>query len=72
MFSHVRRLGLLFLVQNSVSNFNIFWGFQKNEYFWGFEDFEDIFGGSSQNWASFKDISMHFRVFFKVNIFLGC
>ena len=47
----------------------------------------DIFWGSSQNWASFCFISMHFRVFFKVkgtefgycfwvakisNIFLGC
>ena len=26
----------------------------------------DIFLGSSQNWASFRLISMHFRVFFKV------
>ena len=25
-----------------------------------------FFGGSSQNWASFRVISMHFRVFFKV------
>ena len=46
----------------------------------------DIFLGSSQNWASLRVISMHFRVFFKVkvqildffwvakisNIFLGC
>ena len=49
-----------------ILNFNIFWGFQKNEYFWGYEDFVDIFWGSSQNWASFRLISMHFRVFFKV------
>ena len=46
----------------------------------------DISFGSSQNWASLRVISMHFRVFFKVkvqnwdifwvakisNIFLGC
>ena len=25
-----------------------------------------FFGGSSQNWASFRVISMHFRVFLKV------
>ena len=51
--------------------------FQKNEYFLRYEDFVDIFLGSSQNWASLSVISMHFRVFFKVNvqnwdIFLGC
>ena len=32
--------------------------------FWRYEDFVDIFGGSSQNWASLRVISMHFRVFF--------
>ena len=37
--------------------------------FWGYEDFLDIFLGSSQNWASLRVISMHFRVFFfKVNV----
>ena len=46
--------------------------------FLGYEDFVDIFLGSSQNWASLRVISMHFRVFFfKVNvqnwdIFWGC
>ena len=45
--------------------------------FLGYEDFVDIFGGSSQNWASMRVISMHFRVYFKVNvqnwdIVLGC
>ena len=29
-----------------------------------YEDFVDIFGGSSQNWASLRDISMQFRIFF--------
>ena len=42
-----------------------------------YEDFLDIFGGSSQNWASLRVISMHFRVFFKVKVqnwdmLLGC
>ena len=32
--------------------------------FGGYEDFVDIFGGLSQNWASLRVISMHFRVFF--------
>ena len=43
--------------------FNIFWGFQKNEYSLGYEDFEDIFGGSSQIWTILRVISMHFVVF---------
>ena len=73
ILSHIRRLGLFWVVQNS--EFQYFWVFQKNEYFFGYyEDFVDIFfffffwggGGSSQNWASFRVISMHFRVFFKV------
>ena len=34
----------------------------------GGEDFVDIFGGSSQYWASLRIISMHFRVFFKVKV----
>ena len=36
--------------------------------FGGYEDFVDIFWGSSQNWASLRVISMHFRVFFKVKV----
>ena len=45
--------------------------------FVGYEDFVDIFGGSSQIWASLRVISMHLRVFFKVkvqnwDIFGGC
>ena len=36
-----------------ILNFNIFGGFQKNEYFLG----------SSQNWTILRVISMHFRVF---------
>ena len=33
LFSHIRRLGLFFWVQNS--EFQYFGGFQKNEYFLG-------------------------------------
>ena len=62
IFSHIRRLGLFFGVQNS--EFQFFGGFEKNVYFFGYEDFVDIFWGSSQNWASLRVISMHFRVFF--------
>ena len=49
-----------------ILNFNIFWVFQKKWIFLGYEDLVDIFLGSSQNWASFRFISMHFRAFFKV------
>ena len=52
IFSHICRLGLLFGFK--ILNFNIFGGFQKNE------DFVDIFLRSSQNWASYRVISMHF------------
>ena len=55
-------------------NFNIclfffyffFWGgrSEKINHFRGYEDFVDIFGGSSQNWTSFRShISMYFMVF---------
>ena len=47
IFSHIRRLGLFFGFE--ILNFNIFGGFQKNEYFLGYEDFVNIFLGSSQN-----------------------
>ena len=44
--------------------------------FWGYEDFVDFFGGSSQNWASLRVISMHLRVFclrsrYIIGIFFG-
>ena len=57
-------VGSGYLFGFKILNFNIFWGFQKNEYFWGYEDFVDIFMGSSQNWASLRVISIQFRVFF--------
>ena len=58
IFSYIPRLWSFFGVQNL--NFNIFGGFQKNEYFLGYEDFMDIFCGSSQNWTIFRD---HFYIF---------
>ena len=36
--------------------------------FGGYDDFVDILLGSSQNWASLRLISMHFRGFFKVKL----
>ena len=47
-----------------ILNFNIFWGFQKNEYILGVWSFCGYFLGSSQNKASLRVISMQFRVFF--------
>ena len=85
IFSHIRRFGLFFWVQNS--EFQYFWGFsEKMNIFGGYEDFADIFLGSSQNWASLRVISMQFRIFFRSryrieiifwvakisNIFWGC
>ena len=53
--------------------------FRKMNIFLGYEDFVDIFGGSSQNWASLRVISRsryRFGIFFWVakisNIFWGC
>ena len=42
IFSYIRRLGF-FCGGFKILNFNIFGGFQKNEYFWGYEDFVEIF-----------------------------
>ena len=46
-----------------ILNFDIFWGFQKNEYAFGYEDFVDIFGGHQKIGLYLGVISMHFRVF---------
>ena len=54
-----------------ILNFNIFWGFQRNEYFWGYEDFVDIFWGVITNWTKLRG---HFYVLyglFKVNVQKG-
>ena len=47
-------------------DFNIFGGVQKNIFGGGgggYEDFLDIFGGSSQNWAIFRG---HFYAFYGI------
>ena len=35
-------------------NFDIFGGFQKNEYYFGYIDFVNIFGGLSQKISNYK------------------
>ena len=47
-----------------ILNFDIFLGFQKNEYFWGVWRFCGYFFGVITNWASLRVIPMQFRVFF--------
>ena len=42
IFSHIHRLGTFFGFK--ILNFNIYGGFQKNEYFWGYEIFVDFLG----------------------------
>ena len=64
IFSHIRRLGLFFWFK--ILNFNIFGVFRKMNIFLDMKILRIFFGGSSQNWASFRVISMHFRVFLKV------
>ena len=62
IFSHIRRPGQFFGFK--ILNFNILGVFRKMNIFGGYEDFVDIFWGSSQNWASLRVISMHFRVLY--------
>ena len=61
LFSYIRGLRSFFGLK--ILNFNIFGGFQKNEYCWGHEDFVDIFGGHHKIGLYLGDISMNFRVF---------
>ena len=49
-----------------ILNFNIFGVFRKMNIFLDMKILRIFFGGSSQNWASLRVISVHFRVFFKV------
>ena len=62
--SHIRRLGLFFGFKSL--NFNNYWVFRKMNIFLDMKILWIFFGGSSQNWASLRVISMHFMVFFKV------
>ena len=43
IFSHIRSLGPF--LGFKILNFNIFWGFQKNEYFWGIKILWIFWGG---------------------------
>ena len=65
IFAYICMLQSLFGFK--ILNFNIFKGFQKNEYFLGYEDFVDFFfwggGGHQKVGLYFGVISMHFRVF---------
>ena len=61
IFSYIRRVGSFFGFK--ILNFNIFGGFQKNEYFWGYEDFVDMFWGHHKFGLYLGGISMHLRVF---------
>ena len=58
IFSYIHRLRPFWRVK--TLNFNIFEGFQKNEYLLEYEDFMDIILGSSQNWTCFRG---HFYAF---------
>ena len=44
IFSYRRRLGTFFFWGFKILNFNIFGGFQKNEYILGYENFVDFLG----------------------------
>ena len=74
IFSCICRLGSFFGVQ--ILNFNIFGGFQKNEYFWGMKILWIFFGGSPQNWTIIRGHFYAFLCLFlrsrnKMGIFLG-
>ena len=60
-FSYIRRLGPFFGVK--FLNFNIFWGFQKNEYFLGMKILWIFFWGHPIIGLVLGVISMYFRVF---------
>ena len=61
ILSYIRRLGSFFGFK--ILNFNIFGGFQKNEYFWGYENLWIYFWGHPKIGLALGSISMNFRVF---------
>ena len=65
IFSHMRRLNWA-IFWFKILNFNNYWVFRKMNIFLAMKILWIFFGGSSQNWASLRVVSMHFRVFFKV------
>ena len=62
IFSYIRRLGSFFGFR--IVNFNIFGGFQKNDYFLGMKICGYFFGVITKLDYILGVISMHFRVFF--------
>ena len=66
---YIRRLRLFF--EFKILNFNIFWGFQKNEYFLGYEDFVDIFWGHHKIGLYLGIISMQIWVFLRARYRIG-
>ena len=61
IFSYISRLGSFFGFK--ILNFNIFWDFQKNEYFWGIKILWIFLGGHHKIGLYLGVISMHFMVF---------
>ena len=61
IFSYISRLGSF--LGFKILNFNIFWGFQKNEDFFGYKDFVDISFVIIKIELYLRVISMYFRVF---------
>ena len=59
----MRSLGAFFGFKFLELHFFVGGGVQKYKYFWGYEDFVNIFGGSRQNWTSFRCLFYVFRVF---------
>ena len=70
IFSYIRRRGLFFGVQNF--KVQLFSGFQKNEYFLGMKILWIFFGDHHKIRLYLGVNSMHFWVFFKVNVQNGC
>ena len=66
LFSYIRRFGPFFWFK--ILNFNIFGGFQQNEYFLGY-GFVDISMVSSQNLPSFRG---HFYAFWGLSLRSMC
>ena len=60
-----------------ILNFNIFWGFPKNEYFWGYEDLWIFLEGHHKTGLHvyLGVVSMHFRAMYRmgdISIYLYC
>ena len=69
IFSHIRRLWLFFGFK--ILNFKNYWVFRKMNIVLDMKILWILFGGSSQNWASLRVISMHFRFFLSQRYRIG-